>query len=326
MENDEFKALATSMANHTSTWKKEAKNAILKVTELEVKLLRIEIIVYFAKSAHELAKLFLLKKDPDSDHSLAPALLHYGLQRCKDKLLLHIHAADNHKVVVDCDLLFEELPAILNVADPITPCALTKIKLNPIINSYTALLLKVFHDSWNSQLTAHQSLASERAMALEVKTYLDSAATEAAAMVIDAEPSADPKILRDLIRTQVQNDNKKLHAEVNRLKQMLQRAPPGKPNNRNRATMPKKSPRGATNPNRHASSKKKTPGNTQKNDASSQNRKNQAGKHKPKPKNQNADDALVSSNANASRNARQDSSSNNKKKSRKGKQQATNRH
>jgi len=239
MENNEFKALATSMANHTSTWKTEAKNAILKVTELEAKLLCIEIIIYFAKSAHKLAKLFLLEKDPNSNHSLAPVLLHYGLQHCKDKLLLQIHAADNHKVAVDCDLLFEELPAILNVADLIAPCALMKIKLNPIINSYTALLLRVFHDSWNSQLTAHQSLASEHAMAWEVKTYLDGAATEAAAMVIDAEPSADPKILRDLIRTQVQNDNKKLHAEVNRLKQMLQRAPPGKPNNRNRATMPK---------------------------------------------------------------------------------------
>jgi len=75
METNEFKTLATSMAEKTSKWKNDAKEAILKVAELEMKATHIEIVTLLASSTLELAKLFLLKMNPEDDLLLAPKLV-----------------------------------------------------------------------------------------------------------------------------------------------------------------------------------------------------------------------------------------------------------
>jgi len=77
---------------------------------------------------------------------------------------------------------------------------------NTFLGAYTTLLKKLFIESWTCQVTAHNAIASERAMTKELKSILDGTATQNAAMAIDVEPTVDPKILRDLIKTQVQSE------------------------------------------------------------------------------------------------------------------------
>ncbi len=242
METEEFKTLTTSMAELTLEWKTEAKEAVLKVAQLESKALRSEIITCMALSALELGKLFLLKRDPTADLSHAPALVHYAIGKCGDPLFEHISSVNSAATTVDCRGFLTNLPQILQINGTINPSAIQKVIFNLFLTDYTALLKTLFIDSWTSQTKAHKELASERAMAKELKTILDGSATQQAAMAINTELTVDLKILRDLIKTQIQTETQKIHSELNKLNQKVTRQ-----GTTTKPTTPssKKSPRGA---------------------------------------------------------------------------------
>jgi len=241
------------MADHTAAWKEQAKQAILSVANLEKKAIRLEIITHFLRSSLELAKLFLLKHNPEDDLSLAPALVRYGIEKQGNTLLVHFLATDND-APVGCQQMIQKLASLLPTAPAPLPAisADQKTTLDPIVGAFTTLLMKIFVKAWTCQVKAHKAAASERAMACEVKTYLNGAATQAAAMIIDAEALVDPKVLCNLIKTQVQADNKKLQQKLDKLEQMITRTPglqgttPKKPpTSRNRSPTQKKTARGA---------------------------------------------------------------------------------
>ncbi len=209
METPEFTTLTASMADLTLKWKTEAKKAVLTVAQLESKATRAEIVTCAATSALELAKLFLLQRDPTADLTHAPFLVHYAFEKCGDPLFECMNGIDNAATTVDCRGLLAKLRHIFNTDDSTIPSAIQKVIFNTIIGDYTTLLKKLFVENWKSQTTAYKALASECAMDKELKTILDGSATQQAAMAIDVEPTVDPKILRDLIKTQIQSETKK---------------------------------------------------------------------------------------------------------------------
>ncbi len=160
--------------------------------------------------------------------------------------------------MVDCLAYLAALQQLLQAPDPTQPSPMQQITFTPITGAFCTLLKKLFVESWKSQITAHQAIASERAMARELKTYLDGTATQQAAMVIDVEPTVDPKILRDLIKTQVQSETKKIQTELNRMNQKLGRQGPTGPRKQPAATTSaKNSDRGARNKTKCTPSPKK---------------------------------------------------------------------
>ncbi len=198
--------------------------------------------------ALELGKLFLLKRDPTADLAHAPALVHYAFEKCGNPLFEHISSINSAVTTVDCRGFLSKLPRILQITGSISPSAVQKVIFNLFLNDYTALLKTLFIESWTSQTKAHKELASERAMAKELKTILDGSATQQAAMAVDTEPTVDPKILRDLIKTQIQTETKKIHSELNKLSQKVTRQ-----GTTTKPTTPssKKSPRGPIDVPRH---------------------------------------------------------------------------
>jgi len=252
METDEFKGLADTMADHTTAWKEQAKQAILTVANLEKKAIHLDIITHFLCSSLELTKLFLLKHNLEDDLSLAAALVHYGIEKQGNTFLVHFLATDNN-ALVGCQQMIQKLVSLL----PTAPAPLSaifadqKTNLDPIVGAFMTLLMKIFVEAWTCQVKAHKAAASERTMAHKVKTYLDGAATQAAAMIINAEALVDPKVLCNLIKTQVQADNKKLQQKLDKLEQMITRTPglqgttPKKPpTSCNHSPTPKKQPVG----------------------------------------------------------------------------------
>jgi len=51
----------------------------------------------------------------------------------------------------------------------------------------------------------------------EVKEFLDSTTTQQAAAAMDTKPMADPALLKDIIRKQVDCQQKKMQAKINKL-------------------------------------------------------------------------------------------------------------
>jgi len=311
METKEFKTLAASMAELTLKWKTEAKEAILTVAKLESKALRTEIISCVATLALELGKLFLLKRDPNADLTHAPNLVHHAFDKCGDPLFACIHSVDSATTTVDCRDVLTGLSQLLHTATSTKPSAIQQVIFNPFLGAYTTLLKKLFIESWTCQLTALKALASERAMTKELKTILDGTATQNAAMAIDVEPTVDPKILRDLIKTQILTETKKNHSEINRLNQKVTRQAPTDNRNKNKTAASKKPSRGAS---RRAPSPKKPRGRSRQPE---KNNRQQNTKSKKKPtqnRTKNTPDDSGDSKGKGSRGGRRSSSPKNKKK------------
>jgi len=54
-------------------------------------------------------------------------------------------------------------------------------------------------------------------MSKEVKEFLDGTATQQAAAAMDTKPTADPALLKDIVRKQVDCQQKKMQAKINNL-------------------------------------------------------------------------------------------------------------
>jgi len=61
-------------------------------------------------------------------------------------------------------------------------------------------------------------------MSKEVKEFLNGTATQQAATAMDTEPMADPALLKDIVKKQVDCQQKKMQAEINKLHQKINRS------------------------------------------------------------------------------------------------------
>jgi len=69
MESAEYKTLATTMETTCNTWKDAAKKAIVAVAKLEIKHTQKNIANLFISTAWQVAKLLLLKANPETELS-----------------------------------------------------------------------------------------------------------------------------------------------------------------------------------------------------------------------------------------------------------------
>ena len=69
MESAEYKTLAATMETACNTWKDAAKKTIVSVAKLEIKHTQKNIANLFISTTRQIAKLLLLKADPETDLS-----------------------------------------------------------------------------------------------------------------------------------------------------------------------------------------------------------------------------------------------------------------
>jgi len=281
-ETPEFLTLATAVTTATAAWTATVKDAICKVAELESKNTTKEIVDLFLTTFKRVAHLVLLQEDPetDLDATLFAALIldHYGLTLCKYIGITKAEAMPKllHPTILDDDTFTVEF-------------AQEVAHLGKELNS---LMKIIFVDSWTAQLTAYKKQAAERAVSKQAREYLDGGATLQAAALMDAEPTADPALLKDVIKKQVDQETRQLRAELNKLKQAQARSlkasntPAKKPT---RGATPQKGKRApSTNKSNRSPRKPTSPHGRKRNDASAERPGNASPTGKRKPKNNNS--------------------------------------
>jgi len=112
-----------------------------------------------------------------------------------------------------------------------------------------------FVDSWDAQLECYKTQATECTMAKYVKDMLDGTATQEAAAAMDAEPTMDPTLLKDIVKKQIDCQQCQLQTQINKLKQKLaQSIPPAdnskKPAKNNNRGATAKTPKGTPSTNK----------------------------------------------------------------------------
>jgi len=214
METETYKTLAKDMEAVCETFRKSAKNAISAVAKLEIENTKKQIAKVFTSTAKHAAHLVILKHNAVLQHTdvelatLAIKKLGSSLTKYSCLKLLDVLNAISHPAQYSGSSFSDE----------------KKEALAPLISTFSVLMSAAFVDSWDAQLECYKTQTMERAMAKHVKDVLDGTATQAAAAAMDAEPTADPTLLKDIIKKQVDSQQRQLQTQINALKQKLARS------------------------------------------------------------------------------------------------------
>jgi len=213
MEKTDYTTLTDTMDSALATFKKAAKTAICAVAKLEIENTKQQIAKTFTSTAQQLARLLLLQKDPETELSnIIPAAL-----------ALKTHGATVTKY--SCMLLNDALTMLYlpKTYNGLNASEQAKASYAPFIPNFAALMTAAFVTSWDAQLDYYKKQASDWIMSKEVKEFLDGTATQQAAAAMDTEPMADPALLKDIVKKQVDCQQKKMQTEINKLRQQLAR-------------------------------------------------------------------------------------------------------
>jgi hypothetical protein len=115
-----------------------------------------------------------------------------------------------------------ELPAALSLpsADTI-PVPAQQADTNRLVQKLTRILKDTFVSPWSTYLTtAQRNEISTQLRSLEVES-LEAPATDAASLLLDSEPSADPPQLRAIIDAQVSSKTASLQKDLANLRSKL---------------------------------------------------------------------------------------------------------
>jgi len=155
------------------------------------------------------AHLILLQEDPDTqlDPTLFAALI---FDHFHTRLLVHIDTPKKD--------IMEQFFAPAPFDEDVFTVEFAQ-SVSPLSQDLNSLMTIIFVDSWTAQLSAYKKQAADRAVAKQVREYLDGTATVQAADLMDAEPTANPALLKEIIKKQVDQETRQLHTKINRLKQ-----------------------------------------------------------------------------------------------------------
>jgi len=250
MESDTFKTLTKTVQKAMETWSTTVKNAICQVADLEMVKTKTEITANFLTTLKRIAHLLLLQDDPtttiDSKFLAAFLLETNGTSLCK-----HAEISKN--------------TALASLFDPVpynddTISEQLQDQLGGFFYDFLEITTAIFVASWNTQLNAYKQQAGDHAAAKQAKEYLDGSATVQAAALMDAEPSVDPALLKDIIKKQVDTETRQLRTELNKLKQIQLRSSktprPQKTNIGGPRRRPPTTPRHQRSPDAHPTNRK----------------------------------------------------------------------
>jgi len=267
MENDRFAALKANMEAKTAAYQKACKSAIMDVGLMEYEATQNEMIKLYCTSAAQLAKLCLLYADPTLTDPRNIAFALFCIET-DDHTVLTKHLPCTRARLFQCFNAYNNNGEDEHIPGS-TSAALVESFTQPLLLRLHSLLSAIFVTSWDAQIAIYLKHERETALAKQVKEYMGGAATTAAASIIDAEITVDPKTLRNLIQTQIDAKTKALRTELQQLRQTVKRSNP-------------KDSRGATKPGASSKKKKAPP---------------QAKKTKAKPKKRNESEDSDGSNA-----------------------------
>jgi hypothetical protein len=270
METEEFKILDTAMKADQEAFSKKCKERIMAVQELVIKETNEALKKQFYQGLKRISIMLMSEQQEYTDDKPCP----YAKFLCwmidkEDRIALPIYAACGTSKT-HCSLTFAEAVDLPEDQETITWTLQEHTFYLTIRDEAVKIIKAVFHTAWATVQNKKTETATIQRLKKAAIEMIETEKTEDVAMEIDAEASADPKVLRDLINEGIKKATADLQKELNKLQQTVQRS------NKQPA---KNSNRGASSSQQSASSKKKT-GPGQKEGEKKENKKEKGKKEK----------------------------------------------
>jgi hypothetical protein len=255
-ETTAFKTLADAVKNMVATFQSGVANMVAEAADLERKLIESDIKDLFCRAAHDIANITMISAFPD-------------MNRTKEARTLVLHAlqsdvtAFTHVGFTSTEVFYEHYKRVTTPPtsdtddDDSADDALDSMFANPSISTaeqafvqtylavFNKTIVDIFYRSWKIQLDVYSEQNRQLAMDKFAKLSLETKATDAAAALMDAEPTVPAATMDTLIENKVNEKTKKLQTQIEKLTSELKRNNDGK-NKRGategRASEKKKSP------------------------------------------------------------------------------------
>jgi hypothetical protein len=246
METEEFKLLDSTMKAASVAYSKQCKETIMEVQAMVLQGTRADLKKHFFLGLKRIAIMLMSEHATYTDDKPCPyAKFIFWMTKETDRITQDVFVA-NETSRLQCATVFGM--AIEGNEGGATPTVDPADHLFYL--TFRDDAVKIVKAGFLTAWTTIETKKAEASTSLRLKKtavdMLEKEKTEAVTMEIDAEPSADPKVLRDLINEGVKNATAKLQKELSKLQQTVQRS-----------TNPKNSNRGASSSQQSASSKKK---------------------------------------------------------------------
>ena len=285
-ELENFPLLQTEVTTALTLCEKTLKTTMQSAIQLELQLVRKTMTTAFCKAVFEIASVFYLLRHPKTTREAIPAhaLSRFVINKLTTNFFEHLpinptNVQASYSEYAQDDVVFD--PTADTPANQLTP-------FTAVLNAILPLLTGIYKDSWTAQL---ENLAAKAQLVAPEKLLRDfavGAATEAASMEIDTNPTVDPQLLKDLIATEVASQTKKLKKELEKFQQQERRS---------KDTTAKNPPRGDALPRASSTKKRKQAKKNQKPtprksvkgqaDDAAKGSSKQVGRKKGTPKNKN---------------------------------------
>jgi hypothetical protein len=238
METEEFKTLDAAMKTDTEAFSKKCKERILAVQALVYKETQEELRKQFYLGLKRISIMLLSEHDHYTETKPCPyAKFICWLTDEEDRIALPIYAACATTQEL-CDAEFAKAIPGHEEGLAVTMSPQEQVLYLKVRDDAVKIVKAVFHTAWTTAETRKTETATILRLKKTAIEMIEKEKTEDAAMEIDAEPSADPKVLRDLITEGIKKATAELQKEVNKLQQTVKRSNPSKNSNRGASSSP----------------------------------------------------------------------------------------
>ena len=218
-ETEDFKTLSIETKTAVETLQATIKKNIASVISLEIQAIEDELTSVFFNALNNLIGAMYLdhiQKDVATTTIPINNIARYIFDQQTGHLYNHMqltneNVLEKYKKHVDDDI---------NHVRGTTPEAQVPL-YSAIRQKLLQPLLATFVSSWQTQANEYRRREAESAILRHLQTSQTQTAVEATARQIDAEPTADPTTISQIIEKKVNEQNKKLLDEIQKLKQKL---------------------------------------------------------------------------------------------------------
>ena len=232
METESFRALQASVEEKVQVFQKDLTNAMLSTIQIEIDLNQAKMRDEFLLFIYNIVSVLFMMHYPQTKREIIPAhkLARFILSKQTEALykFLPLNATNVQAHYTD---FAQDDVEYNNEAPP--PNFVTVF--HAIAQELTPILQSIYVASNEAILVEQRRRNRQAAIDQQIRHLTVGQATEEAAMVIDTQPTADPKLIKELIAASVQKETKKLRELLNKKNQKARRTPstPPKKNQKN---------------------------------------------------------------------------------------------
>ena len=218
-ETTEFTTLTSTCATAIQTCQSQLKQAMLKVIELELTSFDNERMTLFCNTLKQISEIVMVMHKSDTTTHNKLAL--YALTTHHSTLLEHFKNST-------LEIVKKKYKSNAAIADDFAdvPNSAEKALFDKMLPTIQTAVQLCFVDSWNKLTEAREQQDLDSKVSATIQKYNIVSVTEATAMEIDNEPAVKPKILKNIIGTEIATTNRTIEKRLLKLEQALRRNNP----------------------------------------------------------------------------------------------------